>query len=126
AAAEAPTGAANAVLDPLYSSEDDFFRSARVHTVELTIGAADFARMAPTNGHGGRGIGGWQGAPPNGSSGYTRVPAQLRFDGQDFGLIAIRYKGNSSYRGARTDLKRSLKLQFAHGDTHQRFFGMRE
>ena len=117
----------SAILDPLYSSADDFFRSTRVHTIELTIDEADFARMQPVNGQGGRGIGG--GAElhaADDSSGYTKVPAELRFDGQDFGEIAVRYKGNSSYRGARTDLKRSLKLQFAHGDTHQRFFGMRE
>jgi hypothetical protein len=116
----------NAVLDPLYSSADDLFRSARLHVIELTIDEADFARMAPTNGQGGRGIGGWQGNAAGDSSGYTKVPAQLRFDGQDFGQIAVRYKGNSSYRGAHTDLKRSLKLEFAHGDTHHRFFGMRE
>lgn len=117
---------ARAVLDPLYSSADDLFRSPRVHTIELMIGEADFARMPPANGHGGRGIGGWQANAADDSSGYTKVPAELRFDGQEFGQIAVRYKGNSSYRGARTDLKRSLKLQFAHGDTHHRFFGLRE
>ncbi|HEY7929596.1 MAG TPA: CotH kinase family protein [Steroidobacteraceae bacterium] len=117
---------ASAVLDPLYSSADDLFRSPRLHTIELTIAEADFARMPPANGHGGRGIGGWQANAADDSSGYTKVPAELRFDGQDFGQIAVRYKGNSSYRGARTDLKRSLKLEFAHGDTHHRFFGLRE
>ncbi|HEX4050463.1 MAG TPA: CotH kinase family protein [Steroidobacteraceae bacterium] len=122
-----PTGGdASVVLDPLYSSADDFFRSARLHTIELTIDANDFARMPPANGHAGRGIGGGQANGADDSSGYTKVPAELRFDGQDMGQIAVRYKGNSSYRGARTDLKRSLKLEFAHGDTHHRFFGMRE
>lgn len=122
--ATAATGPAP--LDPLYSSADDFFHSAQLHTLELTIQPSDFSRMAPASGHGGRGIGGGQGNPADDSSGYTRVPAQLRFDGQDFGQIGIRYKGNSSYRGAPTDLKRSLKLQFAHGDRLHRFFGMRE
>lgn len=129
AAARGAAGAgsdASPVLDPLYSSADDFFRSTRLHTIELTIDASDFARMPPANGEGGRGIGGGQANAADDSSGYTNVPAELRFDGRDFGQIAVRYKGNSSYRGARTDLKRSLKLQFAHGDTYHRFFGMRE
>jgi len=121
-----PGSAASAVLDPLYSSADDLFRSPRLHTIELLIDESDFARMPPANGHGGRGIGGWQANAADDSTGYTKVPAELRFDGQDFGQIAVRYKGNSSYRGARTDLKRSLKLEFAHGDTHHRFFGLRE
>jgi spore coat protein CotH len=120
------SGDASAVLDPLYSSADDFFGLPRLHTIELTIEAADFARMPPANGQGGRGVGGGQANAAEDSSGYTKVPAELRFDGQDFGQIAVRYKGNSSYRGARTDLKRSLKLEFTHGDTHHRFFGMRE
>ena len=126
AATSDPALAAAPTLDPEYASADDFFRAARLHTLELTISQADFARMPPAGGHGGRGIGGWQGTPEEDSSGYTKVPAELRFDGVDFGQIAIRYKGNSSYRGARTDLKRSLKLEFAHGDLHHRFFGMRE
>jgi len=127
AAAAFPLAASSAAaLDPLYSSADDLFGAARLHTVELTISGADFARMPPANGRGGRGMGGgWQGTPNDDSSGYTRVPAALRFDGQDFGQISVRYKGNSSYRGAGTDLKRSLKLEFAHGDIHHRFFGLR-
>jgi spore coat protein H len=119
------TGAAVAVapLDPANDTSDDFFHSPRVHTFELTIDPSDFARMPAANGHGGRGVGGWQGAHARGS-GYARVPAQLRFDGQDWGAITVRYKGNSSYRGAATDLKRSLKLYFSGDGQHRRFFGM--
>ena len=116
---------ATAAADPRASSSDQFFRTARVYTFELTISAADFARMPPKNGAGGRGMGGFGGAGAGaGGSGYTKVPAQLRFDGKDWGAVAIRYKGNSSYRGARSDLKRSIKLDFNVPGRHRRFFGM--
>ncbi len=111
-------------LDPSNDTSDDFFRSPRVHTLELTIAAGDYARMPPANGHGGRGMGGPQQPGGDAGSGYAKVPATLRFDGQDWGAITIRYKGNSSFRGARTDLKRSLKLDFNAAGQHRRFFGM--
>jgi len=111
-------------LDPVNDTADDFFRSARVHTFELTIAPEDFARMPPANGRGGRGIGGWQGGSGTAGSGYAKVLATLRFDGQPWGPITLRYKGNSSYRGARSDLKRSLKLDFNAGGQRHRFFGM--
>jgi hypothetical protein len=115
--------AAVAALDPRTSSSDKFFSGERVYTFELTIDPADFARMAPKNGGGGRGLGGFGGAAAGGS-GYTKVPARLRFDGQDWGAVAIRYKGNSSYRGARSDLKRSIKLEFNVAGRRRRFFGL--
>jgi hypothetical protein len=114
---------AAAVPDPLTSGSDRFFRLNELYTFELTIDAADFARMAPKSGGGGRGMGGFGGAAAGGS-GYTKVPAQLRFDGRNWGTVAIRYKGNSSYRGARSDLKRSIKLDFNVGAERRRFFGM--
>lgn len=110
-------------LDPMNDSADEFFRSARVHTFELTITPEDFARMPPPNGRGGRGMGGLQGGDSD-SSGYAKVPATLLFDGQPWGAVTLRYKGNSSYRGARTDLKRSLKLDFSGAAQHRRFFGL--
>lgn len=113
-----------APLDPANDTSDDFFRSSRVHTFEITIAPADFARMPPVSGHGGRGMGGWQAPGGDQGSGYAKVPATLQFDGQDWGDITLRYKGNSSYRGARTDLKRSLKLDFNAAAGHRRFFGM--
>jgi spore coat protein H len=113
-----------ASLDPTNATSDDFFRSPRVYTFELTIAAPDYARMPPSNGHGGRGMGGWRTPAGAEGSGYARVPATLRFDGQDWGAVTIRYKGNSSYRGARSDLKRSLKVDFNAAGQHRRFFGM--
>jgi hypothetical protein len=117
--------AAAASADPRTAGSDKFFRNTRVYTFELTIDPADFARMPPKNGGGGRGMGGFGGAVAGtGGSGYAKVPARLRFEGQDWGAIAIRYKGNSSYRGARSDLKRSVKLDFNVAGQRRRFFGM--
>ncbi|MGH8205962.1 MAG: CotH kinase family protein [Steroidobacteraceae bacterium] len=112
-----------AASDPRSATSDRFFRAARVYTFELTIDPADFARMPPKNGGGGRGMGGFGGAAAGGS-GYAKVPARLRFDGREWGAVAIRYKGNSSYRGARSDLKRSIKLDFNVHGQRRRFFGM--
>jgi len=120
----ARTGAAQTV-DPGRGAPDDFFGVSKVHTFELTISAEDFARMPPPNGRGGRGLGGGRvPGPPDDESGYPKVPAALRFDGKDWGRLTIRYKGNSSYRGAPGVLKRSLKLDFDEPDKRHVFFGM--
>jgi spore coat protein CotH len=120
----ARTGAAQTV-DPGRGASDDFFGVSKIHTFELTISAEDFARMPPPNGRGGRGLGGGR-VPglPDDESGYPKVPAALRFDGKDWGRLTIRYKGNSSYRGAPGALKRSLKLDFDEPDKTHVFFGM--
>jgi hypothetical protein len=110
--------------DPHLGSADQLFDPVHVHVFELTISAADFSRMPPLNGHGGRGMGGWEGPGTAQGSGYAKVPATLRFDGQEWGSVLLRYKGNSSYRGARTELKRSLKVDFNVGGHHRRFFGL--
>ena len=82
----ARTAAAQAV-DPVEGASDDFFGVSKIHTFELTISAADFARMPPPNGRGGRGLGGGPAllGLPNDDSGYPKVPATLRFDGKDWG-----------------------------------------
>jgi spore coat protein CotH len=112
------TEALPATLDPRSASADDFFGITKLYTFELRIAAADFQKMPPVSGGGGRGLGG--GGLENG---YEKVPATLRFEGRDWGPITVRYKGNSSYRSARSELKRSLKLIF-RGSGTGRFFGM--
>jgi spore coat protein H len=114
-----PGDATAAVPDPRRGAAPDFFLRTRVYTFELQIAAADFDRMPPANGRGGRGFGGSGGS----DSGYQKVPATLRFEGRDLGRVTVRYKGNSSYRGARSVLKRSLKIDFSEPDK-RRFFGM--
>lgn len=76
---------------------DELFGLATLHTVHLTIAADDFGRMLP---------------PRPGDDAYVAVPATLELDGQTWGAISVRYKGNSSYRYAPSELKRSLKIDF--------------
>jgi hypothetical protein len=115
-----PAGAPPAP-DPSLGRASQFFLPLRVYTFELSMTAADFDRMPPANGRGGRGFGGGGGS----GTGYTKVPATLRFEGRDLGGVIVRYKGNSSYRGARSVLKRSLKINFPESDDHHRFFGLK-
>lgn len=120
AAAASPTG----TLDPQTATADQFFGLTKVYRFELTIDAADFQRMPPPSGRGGRGVGAFDAPGEQSGSGYPKVSAALRFEGRDWGEITVRYKGNSSYRGARSTLKRSLKLEFNAPDKSHRFFGM--
>lgn len=103
---------------PGSSADVDFFGNDRLHTFELTIAPGDFARMPSTR------RGGWRRDAT--ASDYTQVPAMLRFNGRDWGMVTVRYKGNSSYRGAPSELKRSLKLDFNDAQKDRRFFGMVE
>lgn len=115
-------GAAPA-LDPARDTADQFFGLTKVYTFHLTIAAADFQKMPPPGGRGGgRGRGGGQFA--GGDIAYTKVLAKLQFDGKDWGALTIRYKGNSSYGGSPSELKRSLKLDFDAPDKSRAFFGM--
>ncbi len=95
----------------------DFFGNDRLHRFELTIAPGDFARMPGARRGWGRDAT---------ASDYTKVPAMLRFNGRDWGMISVRYKGNSSYRGAPSELKRSLKLDFNDAQKGRRFFGQVE
>jgi hypothetical protein len=120
AAAAAPAG----TLDPQTATAEQFFGLTKLYRFELTIEAADFQSMPPPSGRGGRGVGGFDAPGEQSGSGYPKVRAALRFEGRDWGEITVRYKGNSSYRGARSALKRSLKLEFNGPDKSHRFFGM--
>jgi spore coat protein H len=111
-------------LDPQSATADQFFGLIKIYRFELTISAADFQSMQPPSGRGGRGVGGFDGPGEQTGSGYPKVNATLRFEGRDWGEITVRYKGNSSFRGARSTLKRSLKLEFSASDKDHRFFGM--
>lgn len=101
-------------------SADEFFGNTRIHTFELSIGADAFANMAASHEINRR----RQASTTEG--GEARVPAQLRFDGVDWGRVMIRYKGNSSYRGAPSELKVSLKVDFNRADKQRRFHGMNQ
>jgi len=116
--------AAQAPLDPAHAAAAAFFGADKIYTFELTIAPEEFARMPPPAGRGGRGFGARGFGAAAADSGYPKVPAALRFEGRDFGRIGIRYKGNSSYRGAPGELKRSLKLEFDDAGGKRRFFGL--
>jgi hypothetical protein len=102
---------------------DAFFGLTRVHSMELTLTADDFDRMPPPGGRGGRGFGRRFGQQSD-DSGYPKVPATLEFEGRTWGAVTIRYKGNSSYRSAPSELKRSLKIEFDKPDKDREFFGL--
>ena len=105
-------GAARPVGPDLASANaGDFFGLTNLHTFHLTIAAPDFQKMLPAPGRDGL---------------YAEVPATLQFGERNWGAISVRYKGNSSYRYAPSELKRSLKLDVASSDTDRMFFGMSE
>lgn len=116
-----PTVAAPAVsraLDARPSPE--FFGNTRIHTFELTLSADAFASMSLAHETNRRRFA----SAADGSE--AKVPAQLNIDGTEWGRALIRYKGNSSYRGAPSELKVSLKIDFKGLDSKRRFFGMNE
>lgn len=100
-----------ATLDPAAAHADELFGGASLHTLHLTIAPADVEKMLPAK---------------VGADVYPRVPATLQFDESNWGAISVRYKGNSSYRYAPSDFKRSLKLDFDPAQRGRRFFGVSE
>jgi spore coat protein CotH len=54
----------------------------------------------------------------------TEVPATLEFEGKVWGVLNVRYKGNSSYLAAPDKIKLSLKLDFDDGNKERTFFGL--
>lgn len=82
------------------ATADQFFTPGRLSTAHLTISSDDFERMPPP--------------APGGP--YGEVPATLEFDGRTWDAISVRYKGNSSYRYAPSELKRSFRLRLPTGE----------
>jgi spore coat protein CotH len=106
----AARGAADPIsLDPRSARADEFFGLAKIYTFHLTIAAADFQRMSPVGARGGP---------------YTEAPATLQFQDRDWGAVTVRYKGNSSFKYAPGELKRSLKVTIDSSDKGRTFFGM--
>src|SRR5580704_18521133 len=77
--------------DPTTASADEFFGPTKVWMFHLTISKAEWAKMQPPN----TGRGGAQGKG-FGGDGYTKGEAKVEFEGRDMGMIAARFKGNSS------------------------------
>lgn len=68
--------------------------------------------------------GGPGGGPPLTGADFQEGRATLEFNGRDCGTVAVRFKGNSSFRWAQHSLKRSLKLDFNDHERGRTFFGL--
>jgi hypothetical protein len=128
---------------PATGTPEAFFGSTNLYTIHLTIAADQWKLMnqveLPAGGPGApRGNrnrpGGFQPGPPMGGGGFPpslskefkEGVADLEFQGQPFGAIHARFKGNSSFRFAGKTLKCSLKLDFNDLKKGQTFFGLRK
>lgn len=142
----AATGSDQAAPNPATGNADQFFGPTNLYTFHLTIALDQWATMEeldefkdnarPFPGGNDRRGGFRPGAPPGGPGfgpggnpptmgiDFKEGTARLEFEGQPFGRIRVRFKGNSSFNFARNSLKRSLKLDFNDLDEDQTFFGL--
>ena len=81
-------------------------------------------RGPPPRGGNGPGAGPGGNGPMMGPEFKKRAPPRWNFDGQLYGAIRVRFKGNSSFNFARNSLKRSLKLDFNDLEKGRTFFGL--
>ena len=135
---------------PATGTPDSFLRMTNLYSFHLTIAADQWAIMEklddaqenaprpPDNGEGPRRFrpmqapGGDRIGPGPGPGGpgpmmpreFKQGTASLEFQGQAFGAIRVRFKGNSSFNFARNSLKRSLKLDFNDLEKGRTFFGL--
>ena len=134
---------------PATGSADDFFGTTNLYTIHLTIAPDQWAIMEELDQFkanairpgANQGPGGFPFAPPPGGVGngpgpgpgrneprmgleFKKGTAALEFQGQSFGAIRVRFKGNSSFNYARNSLKRSLKLDFNDLEKGRTFFGL--
>ncbi len=72
--------------------------------------------MGPANGRGT--------PPPPMHIDFQYVPASLQFEGKTYENIALRFKGNSSYRSSSRNLKRPFKIDFNKYVKGQKFHGL--
>ena len=57
---------------------------------------------------------------------HPEVHAKLEFEGQVFGNIRVRLKGNSSLNGSRNSIKRPMKLDINGEEKGLKFFGLKK
>lgn len=118
---------------------DDFFGPTKVHQVQVTVTAADYAAMDPppnANPFGPRPGGAPQpGRPAPGSPDFgagtfgfefKEVPGAIEVDGAAFPKVGVRYKGNGTYAMSSRQTKRSLKIDFDHLVAGQTLGGMKK
>ncbi len=116
----------DSAVDPGTGTAGTFFGTTNLYTIHLVIPLDQWTVMnesGETALDGGTGVGpGWNG--PRMEVEFKEGRADLEFQGRPFGAIAVRFKGNSSYRFARNSLKRSLKLDFNDIEKGRTFFGL--
>jgi spore coat protein H len=130
--ASSATAGPNANLpNPTNGRSEAFFVATNVYAFHLTIAPDRWAIMGEVGGGRqpppGRGRGRGPGPGNNGpmpSAEFKKGTALLEFQGQPFGAIRVRFKGNSSFRFAGSSLKRSLKLDFNDLEKGRTFFGL--
>jgi spore coat protein H len=131
--------AVSAGTTPDTGTADAFFGLTNLYTFHLTIAPDQWAIMQRPDqpqGNGFRppgnnfGPGGFAPGPAPGGGGppmaaeFKHGAAALEFEGQPWGTLRVRFKGNSSYRFAQNSLKRSLKLDFGETGKGRAFFGL--
>jgi spore coat protein H len=136
-------------MDPATASAEVFFGATNLYTFHLTIAPEQWAIMEefdqpkdnaarapgdvfgpggfrpgfPARGGNRPGIGPGGNGPMMGLE-FKKGTASLEFEGQPWGAIRVRFKGNSSFNFARDSLKRSLKLDFNDLEKGRAFFGL--
>lgn len=129
---------------------DAFFGTTNLYTFHLTIAPDQWAlmeqldqfkenaqrdppmggnqepgRFRPAPGREGNGPGGGPGGNgPRMGIEFKEATGLLEFEGQRYGELRVRFKGNSSFNFARNSLKRSLKLDFNDLEKGRTFFGL--
>jgi hypothetical protein len=122
------------ILSPLARAESDrpgreFFGLAKLHSVQLTIGAKEYAAMdppPPKGPFGGPQPGGLPPGSPDAGAGnfgfeFEYVSADIKTNGQDTRNIGVRYKGSGTYLVSSRSAKRSLKIDFDRYDEKQKY-----
>jgi spore coat protein CotH len=112
----------------------DIFGNAKLHAVQLTIGAKEYAAMEPPPPKGPFGAPRAGGLPPGspdagaGNFGFEfeYVSADVMINGRDTRNIGLRYKGSGTYLISSRAAKRSFKLDFDRFDEQQRFAGLKK
>jgi len=121
--------ASAAETDSNPAADDGVFGLTRLHQVELTIAADDYAAMNPppsfAPGFGaGTAVRGADAGAGNFNFDFKYVSATVQIGDQTFANVGLRYKGSGTYLVSQFRAKRSFKLDFDRNDPNQRFHGL--
>jgi len=122
-------GGAQASQKRAAPAADSLFGLTNVSTIDLKVSPEDWKKMEPEMPAGGRFPAGQRNGPgatppPRMHIDFQYVPASLEFEGRTYEKIALRFKGNSSYRSSSRSLKRPFKIDFNKYVRGQKFYGL--